>query len=77
MIFRRVAVRFIHNSEEGDKIMKMNKMEGTAVSFLLVIAFTAKAMAAPVDLRITDFMFGMGHPVPPDDTWRPSYQHGT
>lgn len=38
-------------------------------SLLLILGLTTTVMAAAVDLNIDGMMFGLNHPVPPDDTW--------
>ena len=38
-------------------------------AFILCFELYTPAMAAPVNLNIDSMAFGMGHPVPPDDTY--------
>ena len=51
----------------------MKKLTLLFASMLFVLGMAVSAMAAPVDLNIDGMMFGMGHPVPPTDTWAESY----
>jgi len=59
----------------------MKKLTMLFASLIFVLGMAVSAMAAQVDLNIDGMMFGMGHPVPPTDTWAESYNlpiiHGT